>query len=203
MAGPIHTNPHCRIWRLSSDTKEDSVHCSIANDSLYFLITLNDSDTVSLSSDNVRWMPWPIHSHGVDIKAGAHGKDVYVIELLKQSDDDEKNIFPSTTFSSRINTTVGTKLLAENNHVKIWEFRILPGRRCHLHRHVHDYLFINLVKSKTRGLDQKWQYATPSVAMQNAGQITHVSLQSEAIHAAENFGTETFHQVIVEFKNGL
>lgn len=70
-----------------------------------------------------------------------------------------------------------------------------------MHRHVHDYMFINLVQSETRGLDQKLQYATP-ISLQQAEQITYVSLQQQqqAIHAAENVGKDTFRQVIIEFK---
>jgi len=143
-------------------------------------------------------MPWPIQAHGVDIVMDEYdGMDVYVVELLLSLSTDEKRVLKPSTY--HITTNVGTTLLLENDCVKVWQFLIPPKRKSHMHRHVHNYVFINLVKSKTRGLDEKWRYATPEV-VQEAGQVTYVSLDHEAIHAAENVGEDTFWQVIVEFK---
>jgi hypothetical protein len=37
---------------------------------------------------------------------------------------------------------VGSKLLFENDRVRVWELRLAPGEREALHEHKHDYLMI-------------------------------------------------------------
>lgn len=190
MADPIHTNPHCRIWHISS---VPSFCCPIATSSLYFLIVLNDNIA------NVKWMPWPIQSHGVDISVD-EGEAMYVVELLNVCNSEMKA--PSlSTKNNNITTNVGTRLLLENEHVRVWSFNIPAKRKSHMHCHTYNYLFINLTKSVTRGLDRKWRYATPTAVLQDAGQITFVPLQQTAVHAAENVASTEFRQVIVEFKS--
>jgi quercetin dioxygenase-like cupin family protein len=36
---------------------------------------------------------------------------------------------------------VGTKLIFENERVRIWEFTLQPGETIEAHRHEHDYFF--------------------------------------------------------------
>ena len=36
---------------------------------------------------------------------------------------------------------VGTRLLLEDGHARIWEIRLAPGERVPLHRHVLDYFW--------------------------------------------------------------
>lgn len=148
-------------------------------------------------------MPWTIiESHGVDIDVSKCAEtNVYVVELFK-SLDTVATTRPTSSCSPRhcITTNVGTTLLLENDYVKVWEFSLPPNRKSHMHCHVNNYMFINLIHSKTRGMNEKWQYATPT-SVQEAGQVTYVNLQgNEAIHAAENVADSTFQQLIVEFK---
>jgi len=36
---------------------------------------------------------------------------------------------------------VGSRLLSQNNRVRVWEIRLSPGERWHAHRHVLDYFW--------------------------------------------------------------
>ena len=39
---------------------------------------------------------------------------------------------------------IATKLLLENDRVRIWEMRLEPGERSALHRHDNDYIMIQI-----------------------------------------------------------
>ena len=43
-----------------------------------------------------------------------------------------------TTFSSE----VGTRLLFENQRVRVWDLRLAPGESTGLHRHETDYFYV-------------------------------------------------------------
>ena len=156
---------------------------------------------------------------------------IYVVELLHTNiannvmlHDDV--ISPPPT---DITTNVGTRLLFQNESIKVWDFRIGVGQTSHVHCHVHNYLFVNLVRSKSQGVSETGDLlmmgGPPSI--QEAGQITYVnvrmpvllqqqqrsppanedhhqssstgSVASYPIHAARNCGEDEFQQIIVEF----
>ena len=43
---------------------------------------------------------------------------------------------------------IATKLLMENDRVRIWEMRLAPGERSALHRHQNDYVMIQIAGDK-------------------------------------------------------
>ena len=43
---------------------------------------------------------------------------------------------------------IATKLLMENDRVRIWEMRLDPGERSSLHRHDNDYVMIQISGDK-------------------------------------------------------
>ena len=48
----------------------------------------------------------------------------------------------TTTPPSDATTAVGTKILFENDRVRVWEMLLAPGESCLPHRHVHDHLLL-------------------------------------------------------------
>lgn len=44
--------------------------------------------------------------------------------------------------SDEVTTAIGTRVLLENQRMRIWEMTLAPGQSSDLHRHVNDYLFV-------------------------------------------------------------
>lgn len=98
------------------------------------------------------------------------------------------------------NGNVGTKLLHENDRVRVWEIRLEPGERLPAHRHVLDYF---------------WTAVTPGHYLQrnrdgstdqnpyDAG-LTHFYTVEEdefALHDLENIGDSDMVFTTVELKD--
>ena len=97
---------------------------------------------------------------------------------------------------------IGTKLLWEDPHVRIWEFRLAPGQACPFHRHTRPYFFLNLTPSLNQELDRHGQPVPNRLPSQQvAGQCTHVKRTDLSAHAVRNVGETLFLQFIVEFQN--
>ena len=45
---------------------------------------------------------------------------------------------------------VGSRLLSENDRVRVWEIRLAPGQRWHAHRHVLDYFWTAVNAGRSR-----------------------------------------------------
>ena len=89
---------------------------------------------------------------------------------------------------------IGTKLIFENERVKIWEFTLAPGQEIGSHTHEHDYFFYpieggTLEVTRASGLTR---------ATLDAGKIYYRNKGDT--HAAKNVGSERYHEVLVELK---
>jgi beta-alanine degradation protein BauB len=100
-----------------------------------------------------------------------------------------------------VTTDVGTRILFQNDSMKVWEFSMAMGEACPVHRHVHPYMFINLLPSTSQLLAQDGTTPLGPPVVQRVGQVTYVPLPPSqvAIHANRNCGETDFCQVIVEF----
>jgi beta-alanine degradation protein BauB len=45
---------------------------------------------------------------------------------------------------------VGSRLLSQNDRVRVWEIRLAPGERWHAHRHVLDYFWTAVTAGSSR-----------------------------------------------------
>ena len=90
---------------------------------------------------------------------------------------------------SGISDYVGSKLLFENDRVRVWDLILAPGESTGRHRHKEDYLYIvdaDGVKGESR----------PMVD----GEVRWRDVEGEDIHEAINTGSEPWRNVIVEMK---
>ena len=90
---------------------------------------------------------------------------------------------------------VGTKLIFENDRVKVWELTLQPGQAVGEHTHQHDYLILPIETSlvevtRSGGRVEVSEYAGGSVIYRQKGET----------HDAKNVGTARYHQLIVELK---
>ncbi len=97
---------------------------------------------------------------------------------------------------------VGTKLLFENDQVRVWQVRLEPGEKGAVHRHELDHLLIQVagdriaVEPETDSLGPFRDYLEADVI---PGAVVHVA--RGGIETAHNVGSERYLEVVVELKD--
>ncbi|HVF86056.1 MAG TPA: cupin domain-containing protein [Pyrinomonadaceae bacterium] len=91
---------------------------------------------------------------------------------------------------------VGTKLLYENDRVKVWEFALAPGEMIPMHTHTMDYLF-HVYEGSTLEVTFADNSPTRSFDLKD-GDVRFVGKGSR--HTARNVGTKPYVEVLVEMK---
>ena len=104
--------------------------------------------------------------------------------------------------SERVLGGVGTRLLFENDRVKVWELRLAPGEDSPPHRHELDHLLIQLSgdrvavipEADTEGPYQQYMEAEVIPGMA-------VFVQRGGVETARNVGNEPYREIIIELKD--
>jgi quercetin dioxygenase-like cupin family protein len=91
---------------------------------------------------------------------------------------------------------VGTKLIFENERVKVWEFTLEPDQSIGVHTHTNDYLILPIETSlvevtRDGGRVEAAEYTAGTVIWRRKGET----------HDAKNIGPARYHQLIVELKD--
>jgi quercetin dioxygenase-like cupin family protein len=92
---------------------------------------------------------------------------------------------------------VGTKLLYENDQVKVWEFALDPGEAIPMHTHTMDYLF-HVYQGSTLEVSFPSDKPKVSIALKD-GDVRFIP--KGARHMARNAGAKRYVEVLVELKN--
>ncbi len=97
---------------------------------------------------------------------------------------------------------VATKLLFENDRVRVWEMDLAPGESSAVHEHTLDYLLIQLEGDKIAGIfeeDTKGAYPPGTVEGDVApGNVVYI--EKGGIETAKNTGTKRYREILVELK---
>ncbi len=93
-----------------------------------------------------------------------------------------------------VSDDVGSKLLFENDRVRVWDLRLEPGQGTGLHRHTEDYLYVVIGGGALKGSDGEPR------AMAD-GLVVFREIPGEEIHEAVNAGDEPWRNIIVELKD--
>ncbi|ETD31735.1 hypothetical protein [Williamsia sp. D3] len=82
---------------------------------------------------------------------------------------------------------VGSRLLSENDRVRVWEIRLAPGERWHAHRHVLDYFWTAINAGRSR---QHTHDGTVREVSYSAGETRHFRFGEGEflLHDIENIG---------------
>jgi quercetin dioxygenase-like cupin family protein len=82
---------------------------------------------------------------------------------------------------------VGSRLLSENDRVRVWEIRLAPGERWHAHRHVLDYFWTAVNAGRSR---QHTSDGTTREVSYRAGETRHFTFAAGQylVHDIENAG---------------
>ena len=97
---------------------------------------------------------------------------------------------------------VGTKVVFENERVRVWVLRLAPGERSAVHQHELDHLLIQIrgdriaVAPEADAQGPNRDYLEAEVI---PGMVAHVP--KGGIETAINVGAEPYYEVIVELKD--
>jgi hypothetical protein len=97
---------------------------------------------------------------------------------------------------------VGTRLLHDDERVRIWEVDLQPGEATAPHRHEHDYILV-IVEGDRIAAVPHVDSIGPSATYIEA-QITpgsYVMMQKGGVEAAVNVGSRRYFEYLIELKD--
>jgi hypothetical protein len=105
----------------------------------------------------------------------------------------------------RVFGDIATKLLMENDRVRIWEMRLEPGETSALHHHEHDYVMIQ-ISGDRMAADFEPDSGGPwgGKAHRVEGDIAPgnvIYAERGGIETAVNVGQQPFYEIVVELKD--
>ena len=98
---------------------------------------------------------------------------------------------------------VGTRLLFEDDRVRIWEIALGPGEETPPHRHELDY-YIIMVDGDGIAAAPHVTSTGPSaeyIAVDHVNRGDVVPMEKGGVELARNIGTKPFYEILVELKN--
>lgn len=108
-----------------------------------------------------------------------------------------------TTTDEREFGDIATKLLYENERVRVWELRLEPGEATDLHHHENDYLMIQIAGDQMKAEfepDSADEFGGAELG-EVEGPITNgtvIFAQKGGKERAINNGAEPFYEIVVE-----
>ncbi|HUE73377.1 MAG TPA: hypothetical protein VMP01_21040 [Pirellulaceae bacterium] len=97
-----------------------------------------------------------------------------------------------------ITDAVGTRLLFENDRVRVWDLRLEPGEQTSFHRHSTDFLYVVIGDGELQTLFPDGT-ADPPRTMAD-GDVRFREVPDESVHAAKNTGSRPWRNIVVELK---
>jgi len=96
---------------------------------------------------------------------------------------------------------VGTKLLFENERVRVWELDLAPGAKSDVHRHDLDYLIVQLEGDRIAAVpepDTRGKFTEYFEAEATPGKVTYIN--RGGIETAVNVGKRRYREILIELK---
>jgi hypothetical protein len=97
---------------------------------------------------------------------------------------------------------VGTRVVFEDERVRVWQLRLAPGEDSPIHRHEFDHLLIQVSGDRIAVIperDTEGPYREPLEAGVIPGAVVHV--RRGGVETARNVGREPYLEIIVELKD--
>lgn len=101
--------------------------------------------------------------------------------------------------SKSVAPEVGTRLLYENERVRVWDLCLEPGESTGLHRHQCDYLYVVIGDGRLQAADAEGKRGEARDMMD--GEVRFNRVSGEAVHEAINAGAEPWRNIVVELKD--
>ena len=113
-----------------------------------------------------------------------------------------QNLMPN---SPDVSFPVGTRLLFENDQVRVWDLSLAPGETLPLHQHELDYLYVVIGGGKLQ-TGYPDGAADPPREMRDGDvrfrAVTSPEGAQRAVHSATNVGDTPWRNIVVELKRG-
>ena len=97
---------------------------------------------------------------------------------------------------------VATKVLMENDRVRVWEMRLDAGAESAVHRHDLDYILVQIDGDRIAGVpepDSKGAYNEYIEADVVPG--TAIYIERGGIEIARNVGQKPYYEILIELKD--
>ena len=104
--------------------------------------------------------------------------------------------------TERVTGNVGTKVLFENERVRVWELRLAPGEHSEVHRHDLDHLLVMVSGGRIAVQpepDSAGEYRDYLVADTEPGLV--VFNRRGGIETAINEGSAPYYEIVIELKD--
>ncbi len=97
---------------------------------------------------------------------------------------------------------IATKLLFENERVRIWEMRLEPGEDGELHRHELDHILVQISGDRMAVVpDPKSKSIYNEYLEADVVPGQHFYIERGGIEVARNIGKQAFHEILIELKD--
>ncbi len=96
---------------------------------------------------------------------------------------------------------VASRMLLENDRVRIWEMDLAPGESSDVHEHTLDYILVQVSGDRIAGIpepDTKGPYKDYIEADVFPGNVIYV--EKGGIETAKNVGEQRYHEILIELK---
>jgi hypothetical protein len=104
----------------------------------------------------------------------------------------------------RVLGDIATKLLFENERIKVWEMRLDPGQESAVHRHDLDYVMIQIGGDKMAAKMEPDSGGPWGALGYVEGEVANGNVlfaERGGIERAVNIGQEPFYEIVVELKD--
>jgi predicted metal-dependent enzyme (double-stranded beta helix superfamily) len=106
------------------------------------------------------------------------------------------------TEAKRVLGDIATRVLVENDRVKIWEMDLAPGEESAVHEHTMDYILVVLEGDRIAGVpepDSKGLYNEYIEVDVAPGDVFYID--KGGIETARNLGTKRYREIAIELKD--
>ena len=94
---------------------------------------------------------------------------------------------------------IASRVLFEDDRVKIWDMKLEPGEATDLHHHERDYYLVMLQGDHVVGLPRDEKEETIVINLPKGGAT--VKVPKGGVEWGVNVGEETFYEILVELKS--
>jgi hypothetical protein len=101
----------------------------------------------------------------------------------------------------RVLGNIGTKLVLENDRVRVWELDLEPGARSDVHRHDLGYLIVQIEGERIAAApepDSGGKYTQYIEAQAQPGKVSYIT--RGGIETAVNVGQRRYREILIELK---
>ena len=96
-------------------------------------------------------------------------------------------------------TEVGSRILFENDRVRVWDLRLAPGESTGVHAHHCDYFYVVIGDGELNAINPDG--STLHCGTMRDGDVHYRAIDGEpAVHEAINAGKQEWRNIIVELK---